>query len=154
MSKQSKFILLAMTIFLCVFWHLLHRKWLYDTYNDYTPEQVVQAYHDAYVDKNMDIVCFLAHSNNTQQNIPELPDNGVLLFVWVDSVRTLQTKTYVYSTFKYGALDFDMEHMITCIRVRETLYYEDNVWRVGLGNIIDIGCLNKIKNIDYSNTEV
>ena len=63
-------------------------------------------------------------------------------------------KTYVYSTFKYGALDFDMEHMITCIRIRETLYYRDDVWRVGLGKIIDIGCLSRVKNIDYINTEV
>ena len=152
MSKQSKFILLAMTIFLCISWNLLHRERLHDVYNNYTPGQIVQAYHDAYID--VDVVCFLSHSNNAQQNILELPDNSVLLFAWVDSVRTFQTKTYVYSTFKYGALDFDMEHIITCIRIRETLYYKDDIWRVGLGKIIDIGCLDRVKNIDYINIEV
>ena len=147
-------VLLGMAIFLCIFWNLLHRGWLHRTYNNYTPGQIIQAYHDAYVDKDINIICFLAHSNNIQQNIPELPDNSVLIFAWVDSIRTFQTKTYVYSTFKYGALDFDMEHMITCIRIRETLYYKDDTWRVGLGKIIDIGCLDRVKNIDYINTEV
>ena len=153
MSTQSKFILLGITIFLCIFWTHLHRE-LYNTYSGYTPEQTIQAYHDAYVDKDVDIVCFLAHSNSTQQNIPELPNNGVLIFAWVDSVITFQMKTYVYSTFKYGTWDISGEPLITCARIREALYYENNVWRVGLGNIIDIGCLNRIKNIDYVNTRV
>lgn len=153
--KQLKLVIpLGMVILLCTSWNLLHKEWLHDAYNDYTPEQVVQAYHDAYVDKDVKVVCFLAHSNSTQQNIPELPDNGILIFAWADSVRTFQMKTYVYSTFTYVALDFDAEHMIIRTRIREVLYYEDDIWRVGLGNIIDIGYLDRIKNIDYINTEV
>ena len=137
MSRQSKLIILSITIFLCIFWAHLHRE-LYNTYNNYTPKQIVQAYHDAYVDEDVDIICFLAHSNNTQQNIPELPDNGILIFAWADSVITSPMKTYVYSTFKYGTWDISGEPLITCIRIREALHYKNNVWRVGLGNIISI----------------
>ena len=160
MLKRSIGIILLMMMFLSIFnisnplYTALHKIWLQHIYNGYTPGQIVQAYHDAYIDKDTNTICLLAQSGTTQSNIPELTDNGILIFMWVDSITTSQIKTYVYSTFKYGAINFDMEHMITCVRIREALYYKDGIWQVGLGNIIDIGCLNRIKNVDYINIGV
>lgn len=128
--------------------------WLQRMYKNYTPEQIVRAYHDALIERNTDAVYSLAYSNNMQQNIPELSDTGLLLFMWTDSVIILQTKAHVYSTFKYYTFGFDGELMIMCVRIRETLYHEKNIWQVGLGKVIDIGCLHRIKNIDYINIGV
>ena len=160
MTKRLIGIILLMMIFLNIFgisnplYTTLHKIWLQYTYDNCTPGQIVQAYHDAYIDKDTNVICLLAQSGTTQSNIPELPDRGVLIFAWVDSVITSPMKTYVYSTFKYGTIDFDMECSITCIRIREVLHYKDGIWRVGLGNIIDIGCLDRIKNVDYINIGV
>ena len=128
-------------------------KELYLTYKykDYSPEQIVQIYHDAIIDGDIITIYFLSHSHTLQQNIPEFPNDIALLFMWADSVVQTPLKTYVYSTFKYGRLDFEGELIIVDVRIRETLYYKDT-WKVGLGNVIDIG--NRIKNFDAINVEV
>ncbi|KKL77045.1 hypothetical protein LCGC14_2038870, partial [marine sediment metagenome] len=59
----------------------------------------------------------------------------------------------VYSYFKYSIPDPNDEPMVTGMHIREALYYKDNIWRVGLGTVIDIG-IDRVKNRDYTNTEV
>ena len=122
-------------------------------FEDYTPSQIVQEYHDAYFSNDTMTVNFLSRSNNTQQNVLDIPSCGTLLFIWTDSVKTSQMKTYVYSYFKYSIPDPNDEPMVTGMHIREALYYKDNIWRVGLGTVIDIG-IDRVKNRDYTNTEV
>lgn len=138
----------TLTLLLCI---PLKRLYLTHKYKDYSSEQVVQAYHNAVIRGDITTIYFLSHSHTLQQNIPELSNDVILLFMWTDSVVQTPLKTCVYSTFKYGRLDFEGELIIVNVRIREALYYEDT-WKVGLGNVIDIG--NRIKNFDAINTEV
>ena len=152
MLKRLMLCVITGAMLAAIFYNPLHKVWLCYTYRDYTPKQIVQAYHDAYFYGDTKTVCFLAHSGDTQFNIPELPDGGALLLMWTDSVVTFQTKTYVYSTFVYGTIfEFDEEYSTMYIHIREALYYEEGIWRVGLGSIISV---DQIKNIDYINIEV
>ena len=120
-------------------------------YKDYSPKQIVQAYHNAVIGGDIATIYFLSHNHTLQQNIPEFSNDIILLFMWTDSIVQTPLKTYVYSTFKYGRLDFEGELIIVNVRIRETLYYKDT-WKVGLGDVIDVG--NRIKNFDATNIEV
>jgi len=128
-------------------------KELYLTYKykDYSPEQIVQAYHNVVIGRDIATIYFLSYNHTLQQNIPEFSNDIILLFMWTDSVVQTPLKTYVYSTFRYGRFDFEGELIIVNVRIREALYYKDT-WKVGLGNVIDIG--NRIKNFDAINIEV
>ena len=128
-------------------------KWLKYKYQDYTPEQIVEVYHKTFDEAT---ICFLTRNGTTQINILELPDKGILIFEKVDSIATFHMGTYVYSTFRYSVPNhYNAKPIMTCLHIREALYYIDNVWRVGSGNIINIGCSkDKIENADYINIEV
>lgn len=139
---------ITLALILCI---PLKELYLTHKYKDYSPEQIVQAYHNAVIGGDVTTIYFLSYSHTLQQNTPELSNDVILLFMWTDSIVQTPLKTYVYSTFKYGRLNFGGEFIIVDVRIREALYYE-GTWKVGLGNVIDIG--NRIKNFDAINIEV
>lgn len=130
-----------------------HDVWLTYKYRNFTPAEIVQAYHDASLFGDDITVRFLSRSHNYQQNVFELPDNAALMFIRVDSVQTSPMQTYVYSYFKYGVMDYRNAPSVICVRIREALHYEDGVWRIGYGKVLDIG-YDRIKNFDNLNVGV